>query len=377
MLPPDHFLSRGVNLAFNVTQAAFLPHLRWDRAVFGDKSDYGNLPPGIGAEFPSDLASGSGVFSMFRALRTIPPLKLTGRRQSGPLQDQGLYAGKYGAERWFFMNGICADVQAAQSNASALSGMFQRPITVLYNVTEGLVPDLYESALNKGYDSLTDAAAGNMLAVVEALCDAAIERVVWISHSQGTIITSIMLKTLQEWLEPQLPQGAKAVKSGAGAHKLSPERLSARRLAGKHGKQPVAAKVAERRARECLRPEHIAKLECYCFANCSTSLTPIALTGTPPRHTPWLESFGNEFDLVARLGLLAPPHGIGSARIEGDRYRRDKFWGHLFNVHYLAPLERELSNGGSSALKPFGENLLETPRLFEYYAGKSPSPTYP
>jgi hypothetical protein len=106
-------------------------------------------------------------------------------------------------------------------------------------------------------------------------------------------------------------------------------------------------------------------------------MTPIALTGEPPRHTPWLESYGNEYDLVARLGLLAPPHGIGSARIEGDRYRRDAFWGHLLNVHYLAPLQRELQAGITSDLKPFGQNLLETPRLFEYYAGKSPAPLYP
>jgi hypothetical protein len=77
-------------------------------------------------------------------------------------------------------------------------------------------------------------------------------------------------------------------------------------------------------------------------------------------------------------GDLHPIETIGvRARIEGDRYRRDAFWGHLFNVHYLAPLQRELQAGNSSELKPFGENLLKTPRLFAYYGGKSPPPGYP
>jgi hypothetical protein len=50
-----------------------------------------------------------------------------------------------------------------------------------------------------------------------------------------------------------------------------------------------------------------------------------------------LDIDGAERHLVARLGVLAPPHGIGSTRIQGDRYRCERAWGHLLNAHYLNP----------------------------------------
>jgi hypothetical protein len=83
-------------------------------------------------------------------------------------------------------------------------------------------------------------------------------------------------------------------------------------------------------------------------------------------------------DSVERVVLVSHSQGIGSARIEGDRYRRDGTWGHLFNVHYLAPLQRELSQApASSELKPFRENLLRVPRLFGYYGGNTPRTPIP
>ena len=159
---------------------------------------------------------------------------------------------------------------------------------------------------------------------------------------------------------------------------MSPERKVARKLAGKAGKdqQPAPAREAVERARECLNASDIGKLELYCFANCATSMGPIAVSERPVHHTPWIESYGNEFDLVARLGVLSPPHGIGSARIEGERYRRDKAWGHLLNTHYLGPMIEDLTAGGAARLAAIGENLRATPRLWEYYAGQTPLP-YP
>jgi hypothetical protein len=273
------------------------------------------------------------------------------------------------------MNGILADATVAQQNAVALGTLVRRPITVWYNTTKGLVPDLVESAIGKSFERITEAADANIEAFVQVLCDNAIDRIIFISHSQGTIVTSVMLKTIQEWLAPP------AILGGAGAQKLSRERYMARKLSGNAGagEQPKRSRRAEAIARAQLQPAHLARLECYCFANCATSLTPVALTGQLPRHTPWLESYGNEFDLVARLGLLAPPHGIGGARIEGDRYRRDDSWGHLLNVHYLAALARELQRGGPGAvnLVGFPENLQPSPRFLEYIGGAAPPAAYP
>jgi hypothetical protein len=372
---PDHFVSRTVNLSFNVALALALPWLQWPRSILGLPTSHEDLPEGIESDLEAVDASAAGLGTLARGLVSLPVVGKLWRENSGPFQFDGKYAGSHPDQRWLFINGVCADRRVAVLNARALSHMFHRPFTVLHNSTNGLIADLWESAVGKGFESISDAAASNMAPLVDALCDDSVNRVILISHSQGTIVASIMLKTLEEWMTPP-----EQVTSGPGAQKVSPERKAARKIAGTSTSemQPPESKRTEDKARACLRPELIAKLECYCFANCSTSMTPIAVVGSPPHHAPWIESYGNEFDAVARLGLLAPPHGIGSARIEGDRYRRDDTWGHLMNVHYLAPLQRELSrNPVESQLKPFRENLLRVPRLFEYWGGRSPPHTYP
>ena len=39
------------------------------------------------------------------------------------------------------------------------------------------------------------------------------------------------------------------------------------------------------------------------------------------RPRPWIESYGNEHDVVARLGVLAPHSAERSVHIDGSRYR--------------------------------------------------------
>jgi hypothetical protein len=369
----DQPISRVTNLAFNVALAANLPKWQEFRAVFGDVSDLDNLPSFLRVEFAPDLAHGAGIARRLWALRTVPVLTFKPETASGPLVDKGVHNGPFGTERWYFINGILTNAEVAEWNADALSAMFGRPISVWYNASEGVIGDLIESAIGKSFENITEAVDANVEAFIHAICDDSVDRMILISHSQGTLITSVLLKMLEEWLKP--PQ----LIGGAGAQKLSNERHIAKRLAGTEPKaeQPERSRRAEAYARKHLKPAHVARLECYCFATCCTSLTPVALTGQPPRHTPWLESYGNEFDLVARFGLLAPPHGIGSARIQGDRYRRDKAWGHFLNVHYLARLHRELQQGGPVGLTPFPENLLKKPRLFEYLNGQAPQTVYP
>jgi len=45
------------------------------------------------------------------------------------------------------------------------------------------------------------------------------------------------------------------------------------------------------------------------------------LVKTRGAPTPWIESYGNEKDVMARLGVLANVMGSGSVRIGGYRYR--------------------------------------------------------
>jgi hypothetical protein len=372
---PDHLISRSLNLGFNAALAVGVPWFQVPRAIVGDFDSYRDAPDGIETELTAFRPfTFQTLSSLASAAFSVPFIGRHIRRGSGPIACPGNYAGAHPDERWFFINGVAADTRLSEINIRALSNMFQRPFTLLYNATEGLLFDFVESAVGKGFEATTESASKTFKPLVDALADPQISRVILISHSQGTIVAAVLLKALQELL-----QRPDTVRSGAGAQKESPERRIARQIAGTSNtdEQPKEAKRAATKASQ-LTAEHIRKLELYCFANCSTSMSPIAVCGDPPCHVPWIESYGNEYDVVARLGVLAPPHGIGSARIEGDRYRRENMWGHFLNVHYLIPMIRDLNHQPSHehTLHPLGSNLYRVPRLWRYYRGATPPP-YP
>jgi len=94
---------------------------------------------------------------------------------------------------------------------------------------------------------------------------------------------------------------------------------------------------------------------------------------------PWIESFGNEHDLVARLGMLAPRQRQRGIRIDGPVYRQKGAWGHLLNEHYLLAIADHLS-APERVQNPYlrfaddGEESPATPRLYSYFAGGQTSP---
>ena len=348
---PDHPIARLLNLSFNLGQALRVPWLQYPRSIAGDWGSLGSPH----ARYQTELAAVQPLLcrdSLATILRGavgswFSPIP------SGPQQPMGDYDGAHPDERWFFLNGICTDLRVARLNATLLTTAFHRPITILYNETEGLWLDLVECAIGKAWDWVTEAAKANVDALMRALCDPAVARVVLVSHSQGTIVAAVLLKALQEHLQrrgrikPRSPEAP-------GEQKPSPERR-------------VAKAVADE-VQEDLDAGDVGKLELYCFANCATSMEPFVRLKNPARLAPWIESYGNEYDLVAKLGLLAPPHGIGSARIAGDRYRVPGAWGHLFNAHYGLPIIVE-----KTPLYAFHDNLRESPRLLEYLSGRKPA----
>lgn len=366
---PDHVVSRTVNLAFNAAQALSVPRFRWIRSIGGKRGSLSDAPPGFQTESAA-FAPFFSTESLARLLRVTVSVPLPGREASGPIPYAGEYAGAHPRERWLFINGICTDRRMALINAEMLSRMFGRPFTILYNTTGGFLWDLAESAVGKSWDGITEAVVANLPEFTSALEDPEVDRVVLVAHSQGTILAAVLLKLLEEILH-----AAPDLRTGAGTGPVSPERRVARRIAGTGpagaAEQPRDAEPHVRRARQCLTTRDVGKLEVYCFANCATSMEPFVAIGSPPRHAPWIESYGNEYDLVAKLGLLAPPHGIGSARIAGDRYRRLGAWGHLLNAHYLAPILADLAEP-RVGLEPFHDNLRRTPRLLEYLNGGRP-----
>lgn len=262
-------------------------------------------------------------------------------------------------EVWFLINGVATNDAMAQINAAYLSYLFHRPITLIQNSTCGLFIDLVECALGKGWQRTTEAAVKAFPAVYEALKSDK-QRVVIIAHSQGTIIMSVVLELLKRVTRP--PRRTRAAYAEPefvfpDAYEIRPGDF-----------EPLSA-------------QELGKLEIYCFANCSTRMTyyPFPANGSP---VPWIESFGNEHDLVARLGMLAPRAAKWNIQIDGPLYQKPGTWGHLLNEHYLRAIEHAQKvryiKGGQGASAPY--KLLNakqfprklTPRLFSYINGGVP-----
>jgi hypothetical protein len=129
-----------------------------------------------------------------------------------------------------------------------------------------------------------------------------------------------------------------------------------------------------------LEENELAKLEIYAFANCANQMHYHPSARKNGRPIPWIENFGNEFDLVARLGMLALRPGYWGIEIDGPCYVLPGKCGHLLNEHYLAEIEkyqrqgyRKKPRGGSKPYRLVGEAAEEgTPRLFSYINGGSP-----
>ena len=97
----------------------------------------------------------------------------------------------------------------------------------------------------------------------------------------------------------------------------------------------------------------------------------------PQRELPRIESYGNEHDLVARLGMLAPDQS--DIQIAGPRFRHDGAWGHLLNAHYLRAIDeahRRPSDAGDARNEAAPYVPIEgtappeaVPSLFRYLGG--------
>ena len=127
-----------------------------------------------------------------------------------------------------------------------------------------------------------------------------------------------------------------------------------------------------------LSARELGKLELYCFANCASHMRYVRTRSG--KRLPWIESYGNQYDIVARLGVLAPSPEKREVRIDGPRYECPGAWGHLLNIHYLRAIEQAQLAGGQQATAPapgapyrlmnssdFSEAAV--PRLFSYLGG--------
>lgn len=266
----------------------------------------------------------------------------------------------YPDEAWFFVNGILTNSAVAQLNAALLSQLFHRPITLLQNATAGLVIDLLQCAVGKQWRRITEPVVKAMPAIHAALKRPDKRRVVVIAHSQGTLIMAGVLDLLYPLVGTQSAAGAAAY---AEPEFVYPDDA------------PIVLDDFER-----LDEAELAKLEVYNFANCASRMPWFSPADGRRRPLPWLEHFGNQRDLVARLGMLAPGAPANGIRIDGPCWQRDGAWGHLLDEHYLYPIEaaqrrgrKPGGRGGSAPFRAVGpQSSVLAPRLFAYLNGGSP-----
>jgi hypothetical protein len=274
-------------------------------------------------------------------------------------------------ETWFFVNGILTNGAVAQVNAAYLAYLFHRPITLIQNSTGGAVEDLLECALDKAWGFTAEAARKAFQPIHDALKDPTKRRVVLVAHSQGTIIAGVLLRFMRLLLDVG--------------------EVTARALDGRAGPAepvdvPLDGMPLDPLDFAPLSAAEVGKLEVYCFANCATSMRYLAQRVDGP--VPWIESFGNQFDIVARLGVLAPQPTKRGVEIDGPRYESKGAWGHLFNEYYLAGIEREQKKGRrpgprTQTAAPFTLiNHTEfpaatVPRLYQYLNGGCPESARP
>ena len=214
-------------------------------------------------------------------------------------------------EAWFFVNGIMTNDAVAQINTAYLAYLFHRPLTMIQNSTDSLWADLFECALGKEWYRVVEPAIKAFPPIYDALKSPHKERVVVICHSQGTIIMATVLRLLANRApaEIRLPRAAAAMEPAP-----APEARGLFEEAPRYAppefvypdQEPINLDDFE-----SLTGAELAKLEVYCFANCANTMPYIgAWEGRP---VPWIENFGNEHDIVARLGMLAPLRSTGAS----------------------------------------------------------------
>lgn len=291
-------------------------------------------------------------------------------------------------EHWFFVNGVATNEEMAKLNSSLLSKLFRRPISGIYNATSSVMLDLYQCAVEKQFvtdpdlkikQSMTEPTFKATVAILAALKDTEKKKVVVICHSQGTIIVSNVLKAIQRSF-----CNIKMLKKDPSMHpelNMSP-----------HDSVYMDILMDDELMNHCDDTRHnsmvalLKKLEVYTFANCADTMKYITyLTGKDGKKVglPYIENFANQFDLVARLGVLSPlreDKESSMIQIDGPVFekRGKDAWGHLLNQHYLFGMERFLEQESSNPYQIQSASdyraRQDQPRLYQYYNGERPEP---
>ena len=180
---------------------------------------------------------------------------------------------------YLYVNGIMSNRHVVEKNREYLKKLLNKPVNIVHNVTDSVFVDLLECLIGKETDDLTEPVLILLSVVSRKLLDNNVKKLVIICHSQGTIIVSNML------------------------HKLYKLGLD--------------------------KKEFLEKIEIYAFANCASKMIHIN------EDLPYIESFANEDDIVARMGCNCSKTMKKYIKIDGTTFVVKNKSGHLLNTHYL------------------------------------------
>lgn len=235
----------------------------------------------------------------------------------GAIASEGLDS-PYASEMWLFVNGVATSSAVLKANGKELARVFQRPIHLVHNPTDGVLLDLAECILGRTFNFKTALSEYVLDIVSRALVG--YSKVVLIGHSQGGI---------------------------------------------------VVADVANALVRYCKDRELLNHLEIYTFASAADEmLADDVLSRTAKRCVPYYEHFANGNDFVAQFGIISCKDAIA-----GPLYVNEGRKGHLLNAHYLESFEKgEYCDGKSRLFQYVGGGVPED--LFEKLPAKIGRPRY-
>jgi len=198
--------------------------------------------------------------------------------------------------KWFFVNGIATSPPMAILEAQELARAFRRPIHLVHTPTFGVVRDFWDSITARTLRKDGKLAQPAYRIIKNAL--RSYDHVVLVSYSQGTIVSSYIVRKLLK--DPELR-------------------------------------------------DHAHKLEVYCIAGVADSMhIDLALTAQHGRAVPYVEHFVNGQDFFARIGVLSHYYSTAGAVFVEPQKK-----GHMLNDHYITGIERREYCQGRSRLSRY------------------------
>lgn len=306
-------------------------------AIFGDIASWNCRAPKSEYSLLDPYKLSNGNLLDYIAEAYIPTYKPKASSIDIPAMKTSKKNKKLDKEEWFFINGVATNKEVAKWNGERLVELFHRPITLLHNPTDTLPIDLLECILDRTLDWTSDPVDFSAHKIKKALKKEEKEKIVVITHSQGSIIISRVLKELLKEKDETFQKNLK-------------------------------------------------KLEIYTFACPADEMVSMEKTCCELKlgH---IEHFANTHDLVAKLGILRikkykqQPDGFleeiikkpfsdiangifgkefFDMKISGKLYIR-KHSGHLLNAHYLDDF---------SSL-PYKHGKQADAQLYKYLGGKT------